>query len=211
MISGLQHFSYCRRQWALIHIENQWKENIRTTEGRYLHQTAHNPDKIEKRGEKMVMRGLKVSSHNLGVYGECDVVEFDRDTNGISLNDCEGTWKPYPVEYKKGISKETNADRLQLCCQAMCLEEMLCCEIPEGALFYGQTKRRERVPFTEELRKEVRENLLEMHQYYNRGYTPRVKKNAGCKECSMNELCLPELESVSSASSYIDRVMGEDG
>ena len=158
----------------------------------------------------MVMRGLKVSSHNLGVYGECDVVEFDRDTNGISLNDCEGTWKPYPVEYKKGISKETNADRLQLCCQAMCLEEMLCCTITEGALFYGETRRRQVVAIDDGLRQEVREAFAEMHRLFDRAYTPRVRRTKACNACSLKEICLPGLSKTVTASYYLEKHLAED-
>ena len=140
MISGLQHFRFCRRQWALIHIEQQWAENLRTVEGTLLHERAHNEQLRESRGDLLIVRGLRVQSLTLGLTGQCDVVEFRRDdTRGVTLCGKEGAWLPYPVEYKHGAAKQDGSDALQLCAQAMCLEEMLVCEIPSGALFYGET------------------------------------------------------------------------
>ena len=136
MISGLQHFRFCRRQWALIHIEQQWAENLRTVEGNLLHERAHNEQLRESRGYLLIVRGLRVQSLTLGLTGQCDVVEFRRDdTRGVTLCGKEGAWLPYPVEYKHGAAKQDGRDALQLCAQAMCLEEMLVCEIPSGALF----------------------------------------------------------------------------
>lgn len=206
-LSGIQHFSFCRRQWALIHLEQQWAENLRTVEGDILHERAHDESLAEKRGDILTVRGLRIQSPSLGVSGSCDVVEFLRDENGTELAGREGRWRPYPVEYKRGVSKETDADRLQLCCQALCLEEMLCCEIPEGALFYGETRRRERVALTDELRSEVRAMLAEMHEYQKRGYTPKVKPGPHCRACSLNELCLPKLCKNPSAKAYLQAAL----
>ena len=151
MISGLQHFRFCRRQWALIHIEQQWAENLRTVEGNLLHERAHNEHLRESRGDLLIVRGLRVQSLTLGLTGQCDVVEFRRDdTRGVTLSGKEGAWLPYPVEYKHGAAKQDGSDALQLCAQAMCLEEMLVCEIPSGALFYGETRRRFPVSFTQD-------------------------------------------------------------
>ena len=150
LLSGIQHFAFCRRQWALIHIENQWAENERTVDGIIMHEKAHSGD-AESRGDAVIMRAVRVFSATLGVSGECDVVEFHRNADGISLNGHDGLWQPYPVEYKRGKPKEHNADEMQLCAQAMCLEEMLCCTIPCGALFYGEPRRRTEVEFTPEL------------------------------------------------------------
>ncbi len=155
MLSGLQHFAYCRRQWALIHIEQQWQENEQTVDGQLFHKIAHGKEKIESRGNLLITRGLHIRSTVLGMSGICDVVEFHRSESGISLAGREGFWQPYPVEYKKGAPKEHDADELQLCAQAICLEEMLMCNIPEGDLFYGETRRRTAVEFTQELRKVV--------------------------------------------------------
>lgn len=172
-LSGLQHFVFCRRQWALIHVEHQWAENVRTVEGHHFHKRAHDARFRERRGNVLTVRGIACSSSELGVSGQCDVLELHRiDTdhkkentkiNGIPITDCEGLWIPYPVEYKKGISKNTDADRLQLCCQGMCLEEMLCTDVPAGALFYSESRRREEIQFTPALRNLVRSYLSEMH------------------------------------------------
>jgi len=135
------------------------------------------------------------------------VVEFIKDKNGIHLAGREGLWKPYPVEYKRGHSKETDADRLQLCTQAMCLEEMLCCDIPEGALFYGETRRRERVDLCHDLRCKVENMLIEMHQYQKRGYTPKVKTGSFCRACSLNEVCLPQLCKNPSVQAYLKEML----
>ena len=136
-LSGIQHFAFCRRQWALIHIENMWVENYRTTDGAILHEKAHDPQGSESRGDLLILRGIHIPSARLGITGQCDVVEFRRSQDGIRLNGREGLWKPFPVEYKRGEPKDNTCDSLQLCAQAMCLEEMLCCPIPQGALFYG--------------------------------------------------------------------------
>ena len=202
-LSGIQHFAFCRRQWALIYLEQQWAENFRTVDGEILHEHAHDPDLAETRKGVRAVRGLRVQSAALGVSGNCDVVEWRADADGVPLIGYPGLWQPYPVEYKRGRSKETDADRLQLCGQAMCLEEMLCCTIPEGALYYKETRHREQVPLTTELRETVRTMLAEMHSYQQRGITPRVKTGAHCRACSLQELCLPKLCKKLSAKAYI--------
>lgn len=206
-LSGLQHFKFCRRQWALIHIEAQWAENFRTTDGAILHENAHNSDLTECRGDVLITRDMRIFSSTLGTSGACDVLEFHRGDTGISLTGREGLWQPFPVEYKRGRPKEHNADALQLCGQAMCLEEMLCCDIPEGALYYGETRRRTEVTFTPELRREVRTLLDEMHTLYTRGHTPKVKPTKGCNACSLKEMCLPKLMKNKSVSAYLRREM----
>lgn len=188
MLSGLQHFAYCRRQWALIHIEQQWAENERTVDGQIFHSVAHDKARIEKRGELLITRGLPVKSAKLGMSGICDVVEFHKSEEGVSLASYEGLWQPYPVEYKKGLPKLNEADEMQLCGQAICLEEMLLCRIPGGSLFYGENRRRETVEFTEELRGKVYDMAKEMHVLWDKGYTPRVKPQKGCNACSLKEI-----------------------
>jgi CRISPR-associated exonuclease Cas4 len=204
MLSGLQHFAYCRRQWALIHIEQQWAENERTVDGQIFHKKAHDSDFTEKRGNLIITRGLHIKSERLGITGICDVVEFHASEKGITLFNYDGKWQPYPVEYKKGEPKAHNADELQLCAQAMCLEEMLLCDIPEGSLFYGETRRRTCIEFTESLRGQVRSMLCEMHELWKKGYTPKVKAQKGCNACSLKEICLPKLTKTKSVASYID-------
>lgn len=208
-LSGLQHFAFCRRQWALIHIEKMWAENYRTADGQVFHQRTHNEHQREKRGNVLTLRGLRISSVELGVSGQCDVVEFRQVPNGIPLSGEKGLWQPYPVEYKRGEPKNDGSDELQLCAQAMCLEEMLCCQIPQGAIFYGQTRRRVTVDFSEELRGRVKACLEEMHDLFSRGYTPRVKHRKSCNACSLKELCLPALDRRGSASAYLQKHLEE--
>jgi CRISPR-associated exonuclease Cas4 len=140
MLSGIQHFTFCKRQWALIHIEQQWAENVRTVEGNHLHKRADQPMIREKRGNKLVVRGLPIHSRELGITGICDVVEFMQDSKGISLVNEKELYLPYPVEYKRGKPKTDESDILQLTAQAMCLEEMLMCEIQNGYLYYNEIK-----------------------------------------------------------------------
>ena len=162
-LSGIQHFAFCRRQWALIHIEKQWAENYRTIDGSILHQNAHDTQFQESRGDRLITRGVSIYSAELGVSGQCDVLEYRRGSTGIPLPGKDGLWQPYPVEYKRGKPREDTGDALQLCGQAMCLETMLCCDIPEGALYYSEIRRRQRVAFTRELRAQVRQLLAQMH------------------------------------------------
>ena len=208
-LAGLQHFAFCRRQWALIHVENQWAENLRTVEGDLLHRRAHDEAARERRGDTLILRGLSVVSYSLGLSGKCDVVEFHLAPEGVPLRGEDGLWLPFPVEYKRGRPKEHQADELQLCAQAMCLEEMLCCEIPRGALFYGEPRRRTAVGFSPELRQMVRDFAEEMHQYARRGCTPKAKLTKSCNACSLKELCLPQLTRRGSVSAYLKQAMEE--
>lgn len=210
MLSGIQHFSFCRRQWALIHIEQQWDENEYTVAGELLHKNAHDPYFIEKRADVIVSRAMPVYSRNMGISGECDVVEFKKDSEGIPLFGHRGLFQVYPVEYKKGRPKETQIDVLQLTAQAMCLEEMLSAKIKEGAVFYGEIRRREIVAFTNELREKVKASFEEMHQLYDKRYTPKVKWSKSCNACSLKEACMPKLGKAPSVKDYILKTIGED-
>ena len=210
MLSGIQHFAFCRRQWALIHIEQQWQEKVRTVEGGLLHKRAHDTYSSEKRNDVVISRGLPVHSREMGVSGVCDIVEFRRAEEGITLHGHRGTFQVYPVEYKRGKPKDTQIDILQLTAQAMCLEEMLSCTIAEGAVFYGEIKRRERIEFTDELKEQVRTMFSEMHQYFDRKYTPKVKWSKSCNACSLKDICLPKLGKAASVKEYIKATIGED-
>lgn len=205
MLSGIQHFAFCRRQWAMIHIEQQWAENYRTTAGELMHKKAHDEGTFEKRGDLLTVRGLRISSHELGLSGQCDVVEFHRNEEGVELFGYEGKWNPVPVEYKHGGPKEDNADELQLCAQAICLEEMFQTEIPAGYLYYGENRRRSYVEFKEDLREAVKKAAREMHDLFQRGYTPNVKPTAKCRACSLEELCLPKLQKTIKVRAYIEQ------
>lgn len=210
MISGIQHFAFCRRQWALIHIEQQWAENVHTVVGELMHQKTHDPYVVEKRRDVLITRALPVSSKTMGVSGECDVVEFHKSEEGISLHGHRGYYQVFPVEYKKGKPKKSDEDILQLTAQAICLEEMFSIEIPSGALFYGETRRREIVEFTEELRGKVKGIFQEMHQYYQRRYTPRVTWSKACNGCSLKDICIPKLGKTIPVKEYLAKAMGEE-
>jgi CRISPR-associated exonuclease Cas4 len=203
-LSGIQHYMFCPRQWALIHIENQWKENGLTAEGEWMHKRAHDEGFTEKRGDLIITRGIRLQSHILGVSGQCDILEFHRSDKGIKVLDWPDLWVPYPVEYKHGISKINDCDRAQVCGQALCLEEMLCCSISEGALYYGEPQKREIVLFSEELKSNVREALKQMHALIERGYTPKPRKKSYCHSCSLEDICLPEMDQKVSVNKYIE-------
>jgi len=209
MLSGLQHFQFCRRQWALIHVEQQWEENVKTIEGQHLHQKADQPFIREKRGDKLIVRAMPIQSHELKISGICDVVEFVKDVNGIELSGREGSYLVYPVEYKRGKPKKGDEDALQLAAQALCLEEMLLCNIDKGFLYYNEIKRRVEVPITELLRNKVKEMAKEMHHYYDNRYTPKAKTGPHCKSCSLQNICLPRLMNKRSVKSYIERKLKE--
>ena len=209
-LSALQHFAFCRRQWGLIFLERQWAENARTAEGQVFHETAHHGPESEARGELLILRGLRVASPTLRLGGVCDVVELHRSPSGVSLAGREGSWLPYPVEYKKGSDQTKESDEVQLCGQALCLEEMLCCQIPEGSLFYGETRRRTRVAFDGTLRQRTLDLLHELLGYMDRGYTPGAKLHKGCNACSLRDICLPKLSRAPSVADYIHDRAGED-
>lgn len=209
-LSGIQHFAFCRRQWALAYIELQWQENVRTVEGKLMHLKAHDASAAEKRGDCIISRAMPVKSRELGISGECDIVEFHRCEDGITLPGREGMYQVVPIEYKRGSPKVTDADTLQLTAQILCLEEMLCCSIPYGYLYYGETRRRKKVDVSEELRQKTKAMFLEMHGYYNRRYTPRVKWTKGCNACSLRDICLPVLGKRRSAKAYMEKTLAEE-
>lgn len=183
MISALSQYSYCPRRCALIHIEQIWEENLFTAEGRVMHERVHE-EGDELRGNIKIARGVPLRSLRLGLVGVADVVEFH----------CidEDLWQPFPVEYKRGKSKPDNCDMVQLCAQAMCLEEMLNITIPEGALFYGRTRRRANIIFDETLRKETEEVTQEARELIKSGVTPPPIYAKRCESCSIIGECMPK-------------------
>lgn len=210
MLSGIQHFFFCRRQWALIHIEQQWEENYRTADGRVMHRNVHDAGFHEKRGDLVISRAMAVSSQRLGISGECDAVEFRKDSSGIEIFGLEGRYSVTPVEYKRGQPKEDPCDEMQLAAQAMCLEEMLCCRIDTGFLYYGETHRRLKVEINEQLRQDTENALREMHELFRKRYTPKVKRSKACNACSLKNICLPVLCSQKSAKDHILSMLEED-
>ena len=179
-LSALQHLLYCERQCALIHLEQLWAENRFTALGREMHRNAHDgPD--ESRPGVRITRGLRVACERLGVAGQCDVVEFH--SNGAVR----------PVEYKRGKPKKHRADEVQLCAQGLCLESMLGVQIPEGHLYYGQTRRRTEVPFDSELRALTLGTLARLRSLLSSGVTPAARYDPElCDHCSLLYLCMPK-------------------
>ncbi len=210
MLSGIQHFVFCRRQWALIHMEMLWEENILTVEGERLHECCHDPFFTESRNDVIISRAMPIFSRTMGVSGECDVVEFRKSKNGITLAGHTGHYTVYPVEYKHGVPKEEENDTLQLTAQAICLEEMLVCEVPKGAIYYGTTKRRQVVEITPEMKSKAREVFVEMHQYFQSKHIPKVKPSRKCNGCSLKELCMPKLQKITNVKKYLDETFGTD-
>jgi CRISPR-associated exonuclease Cas4 len=199
-LSALQHFLFCPRQCALNHIEQIWEENLYTIEGELLHQRAHS-GKSEGRPMKRTEFGMPIRSLELGLSGKTDAVEYRAD-GGI-----------VPVEYKRGRPKKGGADEVQLCAQALCLEEMRGVSIPEGALFYGKVRRRKVVIFSGELRTLVRETAARLHEFISAGRTPPPEYDGKkCPRCSFLSVCLPKkLSRPASVERYIERMLEEKG
>lgn len=195
-LSALQHLLFCERQCALIHIEGLWAENKLTVEGQHLHQKAH-AGHGESRPGVRIARGLAIQSERLGLVGYADVVEFHEDAN-------TGATRPFPVEYKRGRPKRHDADLVQLCAQAMCLEETFNTTVAAGALFYGSTRRRLDVTFDQRLRQLTWESAARLHEMIASGVTPRARRERKCEQCSMFHLCMPDaLDGDRRASRYL--------
>lgn len=201
MLSALQHYAFCPRQCALIHVEQVWLENRLTAEGRILHEHVHEEGN-ESRGDVRIERGVSLRSLLLGIIGKADVIEYHRQP--------DGTWQAFPVEYKRGKPKPDDSDKIQLCAQAMCLEEMLNVTIPSGALFYGKTRRRLDVSFDETLRRETTEAARKTHELIETGKTPKPVYSKRCESCSFIGACMPKtIQKKRSVESYIKRMLDE--
>jgi CRISPR-associated exonuclease Cas4 len=225
-LSALQHLVFCERQCALIHIEQSWADNALTVEGTHLHRRAHDgPLRRELRGDVLTVRGLAIHSFRLGVSGIADVVEFHQEAGlhsdvasrpTVALPGLRGRWLPRPVEYKRGRPKSDRCDEVQLCAQAMCLEEMLEVHVTEGALFYGAPQRRHAVRFDAELRQVTEAAADRLHTLFQAGLTPGAKRQPKCRSCSLAARCRPDaLSTQRVASRYVHEavatVLGEDG
>ncbi len=193
-ISALQHLVFCERQCALIHLERLWSDNPLTVEGSDMHARAHDEAASEVRGDVRIARGIALRSFRLGLVGQADVVEFHRAESGagVSLPNASGAWVPFPVEYKRGRPKRGVADRVQLCAQALCLEEMLGARLQGGALFYGESRRRLSVAFDEALRASTEETAERLHLLLDQRLTPRARREPKCERCSLIGLCMPD-------------------
>lgn len=186
-LSGIQHFAFCERQWGLIHIEKQWVDNLRTVEGKYLHKRVDDPYFTETRGDVKIVRSVPLVSGVLGLYGVADVLELQK----IPGDNARVTYSI--VEYKLGKPKPDDRDEVQLCAQALCLEEMLDITIDCGYLYYGRTKHRYGVKFDAVLRNRVKELAKRMHELFTKGETPPPVRDKRCKSCSLVDVCIPGL------------------
>ncbi|MDO5048158.1 MAG: CRISPR-associated protein Cas4 [Anaerococcus sp.] len=193
MLSGIQHFIFCKRQWALIHIENIWEENQATAKGQLIHQKTDNPFIKEKRRNLIISRAIPVSSKRLGLSGILDTVEFYKSKEGIALKGKEGLWLPRIIEYKSGKAKKGNHDKAQLVAEAMCLEEELNIHLDKAYLYYHKTDTRQEVILDDKLRNFVIGEIRLMHEYYDKKILPKASFYRRCQECSINEACRPRL------------------
>ena len=199
-LSGLQHLVFCERQAALIHVERIWREDVSTAEGRILHERVDLPGAENRRGVRVV-RAVTLRSDRLGVSGRADAVEYHADASVPSGS------RPYPVEYKRGRAKHQLADQVQLCAQAMCLEEMHGVAVPEGALFYGKTHRRLVVRFDAELRARTEEAARRLRALVRTGVVPPAEPAPKCRTCSLEPLCMPDATAAKGrARAYLERL-----
>jgi CRISPR-associated exonuclease Cas4 len=207
-LSGLAHMAFCERRWALVHLEQQWADNRFTAEGNQLHEKAHS-QQIESRPGVLIRRTLPLRSFHLGLSGQADIVEFlPTEEMGVVLAGKRGRWQPFPIEYKRSRDKAGSiAFRLQLCAQAMCLEEMLGARIPSGAVYDASTRRRQPVDFPQAVRNEVERLALQMHRLRRDGRTPQAHLMPACRNCSLTERCLPGLlDSTPSVAAYMRKM-----
>ena len=213
MLSGIQHYMYCPRQWALIHIEQQWSDNRLTAEGHLLHKNVDDPAYRQKNGDTITLRSVHIASHTLGLYGVTDAVELlpsDSQVDAITHPRYTGFWKPYPVEYKRGHRKPDECDEVQLAAQVICLEEMYGIHIPEAALFYHDTRHREVVQIDKQLRQLTYELSEAMHRTFESGFTPKAEEKRGCRSCSLIDICAPELTKKTSVAYYLKKTLDEE-
>jgi len=218
-LSALQHLLFCERQCALIHVERMWAENLFTAEGNWLHEKAHT-GKSETRDGIRITRGLPLQSFSLGLSGQADVIEWEPPAQQrigqktlvevlqYSTDEQRAQWRVTPVEYKRGKPKSNDCDRVQLCAQAMCLEEMLGVSISTGQLFYGEKRRRVEVSCDDELRATTITTATRLHEIIDNAFTPPAVREKKCDSCSLFHLCLPDATSnTKSAKEYLSRML----
>ncbi len=213
-LSALQHLMFCERQCALIHVERAWIENQLTVEGTHFHEKVDGGSS-ESRPDLKILRSVHLHSRELGLIGKADTVELHRDEGegdgaGFRLVGSEVGWIPFPVEHKRGRPKSDQSDSVQLCAQAMCLEEVLGVPVRRGALFYARTKRRQEIEFDRPLRTLVISAAKRLHEIVDQGLTPGASREPKCESCSLLPVCLPRDEKAPrSVSSYIDKMLIE--
>lgn len=212
MLSGIQHIAFCERQWALIHIEQQWCENVLTVEGHHLHEKADDPFARDKKNHLILWRSVPLLSQRLKLYGVADVVELSLaerlNCKGLVINGLPGNYLLTPVEYKRGKPKPDERDDVQLCAQALCLEEMYNTHIDKGFIYYGETRHRHEVSFIQALRVLTEQYALRMHELFESGITPSPDFKDHCRSCSLRDICLPKLfSSHSSVQPYLNKML----
>lgn len=212
MLSGIQHYRFCPRQWALIHIDQQWEDNRLTIEGDILHKHADDPFYRQKCGNYISLRAVQIASHELGLYGVSDIVELHSSEdieNSIQHPKYQGYWMPYPVEYKHGKPKKDVIDEVQLAAQVMCLEEQYGIHILYGAFFYGEIRQRVEIEITDNLRTIVTECAIQMHMIFKSGHIPPIDKQRHCIQCSLKDICMPKIAECSSVKHYLNKYLYE--
>ncbi len=212
MLSGIQHFRFCPRQWALIHIEQQWEDNRLTVEGTLMHKQVDNPFYRQKCGNFISLRSVHIASQELGLYGITDVLELhptENKKNAITHPRYPGFWTLYPVEYKHGRPKRNEVDEVQLTAQVLCLEEQYGIHINYGAFFYGETQHRIEVEITDDLRDIVRSCAKQMHVIFQSGQLPPIINGKHCLKCSLRNICMPETINCTRVSHYLNKNLYE--
>lgn len=182
-LSAIQHYAFCKRQCALIHIEQVWIENYFTAEGRQMHEIAHS-ETVQNRKNVKIEHGIPLRSISYGLSGKADVIEYHKGPNN--------KWIPFPIEYKRGKPKKDDCDKVQLCAQALCLEEMMNLSIANGALYYGKTKHRYDVDFDNILREKTVNIITETRSFIEKKITPKPEYSKKCDSCSLLEICMPK-------------------
>jgi CRISPR-associated exonuclease Cas4 len=204
-ISGLQHLTFCERQWVLIHMECEWDENELTVEGKQLHEFVHEQGSGSRSGVLMVC-GLRLRSLEYGLTGVADLVEFHKSEDGAVVEGHSGRWMPYPVEYKRGRKRYDHADEMQLCAQIACLEEMFSLDIPSGAIFYGQPRRRYEMDASDSMMNELKEACARARDLYDHKSKPRPNIGKHCQNCSLVIQCMPDVISNDRSLRYVEGI-----
>jgi len=207
-IAGLRQLAFCERRWALVHMDQEWDENVLTIEGKQLHEFVHEQGTNVRYGVRMA-RGLRLRSLTLGLYGVADLVEFHPHDGEAVLPGFSGRWLPYPVEYKRGRKRYDSADEIQLCAQALCLEEMLNVVVPKGAIYYGQPRRRSEIDLTANLREEVGRLCSRARELYDSRQIPPPRAGKHCSNCSLENICMPNLATKDKSAKYVTSILKE--
>lgn len=207
-IPGIQHYVYCKRQWGLLYIENLWVDNYLTLDGDKIHENAHDYQKKESRNDKFIERGTYINSEKYNLTGQCDIIEYIKDDNGICLANHDDKWKIIPVEYKHGDGSSIDIDKYQLFAQILCLEEMFQTKINDGYIYYKKSNKKIKISFLEQERNELEKIIFEMNELLKKQYTPKVKySRKKCANCSMLDICNPKIFNQKNIKNYIQEVI----